>query len=314
MIFCKIRGYILYILIGYCISCITSSYIALSEIVIVKSGDATPYKLALEGFKSIIKEEAVEYEMKGDFDKGLKITNKIKREHSKKKPLAIFTIGVMATKLVHSEIDDIPVIFSMVMNPAKYGLANVKNVGGVSIELSIEDQLTNLQKMIPKAKKIGVIYDPANSGNLIKKAKNIANSLKMNLIVKEVNSEKEVPDALKELINNINVLWLIPDATVLNPNSIEFISRTVIENRILVMACSPQLVKRGLPFSFYSDEFLMGRQAGLICQKALDGEIGKVIPIEYPNDVCLAINLITMEKFGIKLSQEILDSAKLIYK
>ncbi len=292
------------------LTCTTS----LAEVIAVKTKSITSYELALDGFKSVVNEKVVEYDMEGDFDKGRKIVKKVKKRVKKTPQSVILTIGLMASKLVEEEITNVPIIYCMVINPANNKLIGRKNVGGVSFDLSPESQLIRLQQVISEGKNIGVMYDPENSSNVIKKAEEAARSLNLNLIAKEVNSEKDVPNTLRKLIKKIHILWIIPDSTVLNRQSFKFISLTALENRVPVMACSPQLVKSGSCFCFFSDEFSIGRQAGLICQKILNGEIKGPVPNESPSDIFLAINLITSKRCGIKITQEIMNYAKEIYK
>ena len=291
----------------------TSSW---AEIIIVKTkGGIKSYELAADGFRSVINEKIIEFDMEKDHEKGKKIAKEIKKlMKSENPPSLILTIGLMASKLINEEIKGIPVIFSMVFNPKSNGLTGRKNLGGVSFDLTPEAQLTRLQKIVPTAKNIGVIYDKTFSENIIERAKESASHLNLTIVAKEISSLKEVPDAINTLIKKINVLWLIPDSTVINRESFKFINLKALENRIPVMSFSPQLVKMGSPFCFFSDEFSVGRQAGIISLKVLNGEIKENIPIESPKDISLAINTITMKKCGIELLQDVIDSAKEIYE
>ncbi len=304
---------ILFIVIGSLLCCVVSCKISIAKIIIVKSkGDALSYESALLGFKSIVDDVIEEYDLDYSVEKGYKIVKKIKKLlRSKNPPVAIATIGYLATKLISEEITDIPVIFCMVINPAKKANANV---GGVTFTLSSKHQLAGLKEVLPKAKNIGVIYNPKNTAETVKTAKEIAPSLGINIIAKSIRSAKETPLVIKDLINEIDVLWVIPDSTVLSRESFKFINMTALNNCIPVMSCSPQLVEIGSPFSFFTDAYSVGRQAGKICRKILTGEIIGPIPIEYPNEIFLAINLVTMKRCGIVISQETLESARYIYK
>lgn len=235
-----------------------------AEVVILKSkAVALPYELVSDGFKSVVNSvNIVECDMEGDAANGGKILKEIiKRSRETRPPDAILTIGMMASKLAKEEITDIPIIFCMVINPVKASLSGRKNIGGISLDLSPESQLSRLHQIIPEVKSIGVMYNPENSGNIIEEAKKLEESLDIKIIDKKTFSEKDVPDALIKLIKEgIQLLWLIPDSTVLTRESFRFINLKTLENCLPVMACSPQLVEMGAPFSFYTDEVLIGRQ------------------------------------------------------
>lgn len=297
--------------VSYLIICATTS----GGIILVNSkGSIKAYKLASDGIKSVIKQEITEYDINGDPAKGKKILKKIKKlVKSSKKLSLIMTIGLTATKLIKGELNNVPLIFSMVINPEKNGLTGIKQLGGVSFDLSPESQFSRLQKIAPSARNIGVIYDDKNSGNIIEIAKKSASNLGFTLIDKKISSKKKVPDAIEALIGKIDILWLILDNTVVNIESFKFINTKTLENQIPVMACSPQLVKMGSSFCFFSTEFSVGRQAALICQKVMDGEIKEDIPVESPKNIFMAINKVAMKKCGIKLHQDVINSAKEVY-
>ena len=289
---------------------------SLSEIIMVKSnGNVISYEMAAEGFRHVIDEKIVEYDMELNSSKGRKIVKKIKkRAKSKNPPLAILAIGHFAAKLVSEKIKNIPMIFCMVVNPERSDFIRNRNIAGVSFDLSPEHQLKRLKQVIPEAMNIGVIYNPKESGNIIKKAKTVASSLGLNIMARKVSTLKEVADVLPSLIKEIDTLWIIPDKTVLSRKTFKFINLNALRYCTPVMACSPQLVEMGAPFSFFAEPYSVGQQAGAICKKILNGEINAPLPIEVPNDIFLAINLSTMKRCGIDLPQKLIDAAKLIYE
>ena len=287
-----------------------------AEIIMLKSKDyVLAYELAADGFKSVIDDDIVVYDMQSSVSKGRKIIKRVKRHlRSKKPPSAIFTIGQLATELASEELSNVPVIFCMVVNPEQSKISDKNNLGGVSFDISVRRQLIRMKQIVSSAENVGVIYDPKKSLNIIKEAREVVHDLNLNIIAKEVSSPKEVPDALEVLIKKIDLLWIIPDSTVLSRKSFQHINHTALRNCIPVMSCSPQLVELGSPFSFFSDAYSVGAQAGIICKKAINGEFKGAVPTEMPQEIFLAINLITLKRYGIKVPQDIIDSARHVYK
>lgn len=283
-----------------------------ADIVILKSKSGiSSYDLAADGFKSVVPDDNINvYDMDEKVALGRKLVKKIRKES----PSVILTIGMMASKLVQEEITDIPVIFCMVINPAKSNLSGYNNIGGVSFDLSAESQLSRLHEIIPDLKSVGVMYNPENSNNIIKKAKEFAESSNFDIVAREVYSKNDVPDVLADLIREVQVLWLIPDNMVLDRESFKFINLTTLENRVPVLACSPQLVKMGSPFCFFADEFLVGKQAGNIYMKFIKENGKGALPIEHPEDIFMAVNLTTMKRCSLNMSPDVLESAKKVYK
>ncbi|MGR3319106.1 MAG: ABC transporter substrate-binding protein [Candidatus Anammoxibacter sp.] len=307
---------IILLIICFFLLCAAGGKIVLAKLIIVTSnGNVFSYNMAAEGFMSVVGETVTEYDMELDPSKGRKIIKKIKKlVKSENPPSAILAIGHFAAKRVTRKIKDIPVIFCMVINPEDSDLTLGKNVGGVSFDISPEHQLSRLKKLIPEARNVGVIYNPENSGTIIKKAKVAAKSLGLKIIDRKVRSLKEISGVLPKLIKEVDSLWIIPDNTVLTRESFKFISLKALRDCVPIMACSPQLVEMGSPFSIFAEPYSVGRQAGILCKKVLNGEITGQIPIEVPCEIFMAINLVTMKRCGIEPPQNILDSAKLIYK
>ncbi len=300
----------------YALPCLLLTLNSFAEIVMLKSKDyILTYEMAADGFKSVVDSEIDIYDMEGNSSTGRKIIERIvKRIESKNPPSAVITIGKLASELASEEISDIPVIFCMVGNSGASKLIGKKNVGGVSFDLSATQQLASMKQIVPHVHNIGVIYDPKKSAKIIEEAKATAPNYSVNIIAEKIDSPKQVPRALRKLIKKIDLLWIIPDSTVLSRESFQHINLTALKNCIPVMSCSPQLVEMGSPFSFSSDAFAIGVQTGNICKKVLNGEITGNIPIEKPKDMFLAINLITLKRCGIKLPEQVKESARYIYK
>ncbi len=306
-------AFILFVLVT---SFLTFSKTASSKIIMVTSnGNILSYEMAAQGFKSVIDDVIMEYDMEIDKSKGRKIVKSIKKlTKSKNPPLAILAIGHFAAKLISEKIKNIPMIFCMVVNPENTTFVSNNNIAGVSFNLSPKHQLKRLKQVIPGATNIGVIYNPKESMNIIKKAKAVAPSLGFNILTKKVSSLKDVANVLPKLIKDIDTLWVIPDKTVLSRETFKYINLNALRYCTPVMACSPQLVEMGAPFSFFAEPFSVGQQAGVICQKIINGEISVPVPIEVPVEIFMAINISTMKRCRIELSQELIDSAKLVYE
>ena len=93
-------------------------------IVVVKSLEISPYKLALNGFKEQLTNKGIkanyfEYNLEGD-GKNLDKRRLVKEIFSKS-PDFILTLGSGATIFAKDNLADFPVVFSMVLNPVASG-------------------------------------------------------------------------------------------------------------------------------------------------------------------------------------------------
>ncbi|HVG01572.1 MAG TPA: ABC transporter substrate binding protein, partial [Nitrospira sp.] len=197
-----------------------------TEIVILKSSDIAAYNQALAGFKAALPSGVVlsEYDLQGDQEKGRKLARKIRGSD----PALVFAIGLKAAKSAQLEIVDIPVVYSMVLDPAKYGL-NTPNMTGILLEVPVERQLGTIRSMLPNVKQIGTLYDPSKTAPLIEESKRWLKQNGMGLILAPVSNERDVPRALRALLPSVDALWLVPDSTVLTDESLRFILNTALE-------------------------------------------------------------------------------------
>src|SRR5437870_11107949 len=170
-----------------------SDPVGAAEVVILKSADLAAYNQAVAGFKAAMPPSTtfVEYDMQGDVVRGQKLARKIRDSDA----TLLLAVGVKAALVAKQEIVDIPVIFCMVLDPAKHNL-KAPNMTGIRLEVPVNRQFSTMRSVLPSLKRIGVLYDPEKTGHLLEEARLLAKSMGLELVVKQVNTEKEVPPAL----------------------------------------------------------------------------------------------------------------------
>src|SRR5437899_1774169 len=133
-----------------------------AEIVILKSADVTGYNQAIEGFKTAVfplQVTVTEYDLKGDMEQGRKLATGLRAADAS----LVLAVGLKAALAAKLELMDIPVIFCMVFDPEKYDLSG-PNLNGLLMTPPIRQQLSALQGVLPQARRVGVLYDPAKTG------------------------------------------------------------------------------------------------------------------------------------------------------
>ena len=284
-----------------------------AKIVAVKSADVDVYNDALEGFKSVAGHSTVsEYDMGGDLQSGKKFLARLK---SGPKPDLIFAIGVWALQAVVEEIRDIPVVFAMVLNPSTVIGQEARNITGASMNVPIEQQIALLKKVSPQAPRIGVIYDPSKTGFLVRQAERIANPQAVRLVTKSIASSKDAIAALDAMQGEIDALWILPDLTVLAPESVQYMLLFSFRNKIPLLGLSENQARMGalLGLSFESGRDI-GIQAGELANEVLSGRSAQEIPFTAARKVKLTVNLKTAARLGLQVPKEILDRADLVIR
>ena len=278
------------------------------EVVILKSANIVPYNQAIAGFKSSMPGDTtfIEYDLKGDPQAGRVYAGKI-RASGADLVLAVGSKAAIAAKL---EIFDIPVLYSMVLHPAKYDL-KAPNMVGVSVKPPIGQQLSTVRTLMPNLKRIGYLYDPEKTTPLSADIISQARQLGITFIDRQVRTAEQVPTALRELLPDIDALWLISDSTVLTDESFTFLLRAAFDRHVPVIGFDPEFSRRGALISFWVDSADIGREAAHVAQSILAGSMA-LSPKSFQPKQRMALNLGTAEYLGIVIPpavQSLFDEA-----
>jgi len=264
---------------------------ARQEIVAVQSVRVEPYEEAIKGFKSTcdaqIQSIVISERREAD----------VAREINRVKPDMVLAIGRDALSAV-KKIKNIPIVYLMVLNPQTM-LSGENNITGVSMNISPEKQLKALLQAVPQAKRIGLVYDPNRTTYLVKKAQHAAATLGLTLMAKKASSSKDVPSLIVDMKEKIDVFWMVPDITVITPDTVEFLILFSMENNIPLLTFSEKYLELGAFMSTTIDPFDMGVQAGEMANNILRGKSGERIQQAHARTMIVSTNLMVAGKLGI---------------
>jgi len=281
-----------------------------TEVAVLKSSNIAAYDQAIAGFKSTLPASITlsEYDLEGDLEKGRKLARKIRASD----PALVLAVGLKAAKAAQLEIVDIPVVYAMVLDPAKYGLTT-RNMTGVLLEVPLERQLALIRSVLPHVKRIGTLYDPSKTAGTIEEVKRLVKPNGTDLLSSQIGSEREVPSALRSLLPSVGALWLVPDSTVLSDESLRFILNTSLEEHVPVIGFSKEFARSGALLCLSVNYTEIGRQAGQLTQRLLDGHVSLPLKPVPPDRLELSINLKTAKYLGIEIPKEIESKADELY-
>jgi|Deesub1362A_J573_1020465.scaffolds.fasta_scaffold00168_15 putative ABC transport system substrate-binding protein len=271
------------------------------EVAVVRAGDFKVYKEAQRGFESVCEVRTKEFKL------GASVVKDILRA----KPELILAIGYDALEAV-KDIKGIPVVFAMVLAPHKV-IPPGSPITGVDITLPAKHHLEKFKIFLPWARRIGVVYDPNETGYLFRKAESEAKKMGLVLVGRAVKSPEEVIPAIDSLRGEIDVLWMFPDVTVINFESVEYMMLFSYENGIPVYAISDAYVQNGALMALNIDAYDIGKQAGEIANEILAGKDAREIPVVRARKGRLSVNLSAAEKFGLVIPYEVVKTAGKVY-
>ena len=278
------------------------------RVAVLLSAKVSEYEEALKGFKEAAPHEIVAvYDMDGDLDRGRKQLAEIE---TKIKPDLVFAVGIWALQAIVSRPTPLPVVYAMVLNPPSVIAAGTKNVTGASMNVPVEQSIRLFKQLGPQIKRIGVIFNPAKTGYLVKRAQVVAREDGLELVSKEINSAKEVIGALESFQDGIDALWIVPDETILSQAVVQQMLLFSYRRKIPLLGLSDRHAQMGalLSLSFASGEDI-GRQAGELAQAILTGRPAADVPYTSARKLFLTVNLKTAQKLGLEVPQAILGRA-----
>lgn len=284
----------LLIYIVLCSILILSSPVFAHEVLVIQSFKAGPFDDALRGFKSVCREDTKTV-MVSDGE-GIDIASKVRKE----KPGIILAIGASALKEA-IKIRNTPIVYLLVLNPEKI-IGGRDNITGVHMIIPPGKYLDIMERLNLKGLKVGVIYDPANSDALIKIMRQAAAARGIELSTREVRRSKDVPETLIRMKGSFNLFWMIPDPTVVTPDTIEYLLLYTQQFGVPIVTFAGKYVDLGAMISLEVDSFDLGKQGGEIANRILGGAPAREIPITFPRKSVIRFNKKVAAKLGFNLN------------
>ncbi len=267
------------------------------NVIVVKSAELKPYQEVLRGFRDACKCDA--QELKLEQDDGEKTV-------LRKSPDAVVAIGTTVFKKVRA-IEGLPVIYAMVM-PAEATLSVRPNISGVSMDISPKVYLSAMKDLFPTAKKIGLLYDPQHTAAFVAEATKAARAADLELVEKQVHDPREIPGLLDRMRGSIDVLWMVPDATVAAAGTIDALLYFSFQNSVPIFSFSKKYVDMGAVAALEVDPYDMGAQAGEIVNRLQTGKTEAIRA--WARASHLTINSKVAAKMGLKIKDDIMKKAE----
>ena len=215
--------------------------------------------------------------------------------------------------------DNVPVIYTAVTDPVAAALANedgtpVGEVTGTSDKLPVEKQLEMIRKILPDAKKIGILYSTSevNSETAIAEYKAAAPDYGFEIVEGAVTSTADIPLAADSILEKADCLNNLTDNTVVS--SLPMILDKAAKKNIPVFGSEVEQVKIGCLASMGLDYVDLGIQTGKMAAKVLKGEKkASEMNFEVIEEAAFYGNSKVAGNLGITLPQELTDSAAAIF-
>jgi putative ABC transport system substrate-binding protein len=221
---------------------------------------------------------------------------------------------------------DIPVIFTIVTDPAGTGLVDDLrepggNMTGVArqIEAFLSKRVEFLGQMAPDVERVWLPYNPdyPTAKTSLPAIRSAASVVGMELVETPVGSPDEVIAALEqhgaadEL--EFEAIMIVPDTTVQNQASWEAIQKFTEEHQVPIVAQSGKQVKDGALFGYIDSSNEAGKLAASPADKILRGADPATIPVAF-GEPQLLINYKVAQTLGLDIAEGLLAQASEIIR
>ena len=235
------------------------------------------------------------------------------------KPDVIVAIATPSAQALVAATKSIPVVYSGVTDPVAAQLvkdwkASGTNVTGVSDLLELDKQVDLIKRVVPKAKRVGMVYNPgeANSAVVVKALKELLAKSNMTLVEAAAPRSVDVGSAAKSLIGKVDVIYTNTDNNVVS--AYEALVKVGNDAKIPLVASDTDSVKRGAIAALGVNYYDLGRQTGKVVGRILKGEKPGDIASATSSKLELFVNTAAAQKQGVTLSPELVNSAKTVIK
>jgi putative ABC transport system substrate-binding protein len=227
----------------------------------------------------------------------------------------ILAIATPSAQAAYNVTKDIPILITAVTDPVKAGLVKSlersnTNVTGTSDNIPIENQFELLKQLVPKAKKVGIVYNTSESNSEIQleSAKKAAPSFGLEIVTAGVTNVSEIPQVLNSILDKIDVIYIPTDNLVVS--AMPLISNQCFKKNIPIIGSEKGQVETGALATTGIDYYKLGFQTGLMAAEVLNGKSPKDIPLTMLKDMQLVINTDAAQKLNISISEELNSKAE----
>ena len=276
-----------------------------AEVAVLKSSDVVAWRPAIDALRrSAAAHTITEYDLRGDRAVADQVLATLKG-----KPVVLVAVGNLAAQAARAILPEAPLVFCMVQEPAKLGLAAAPGVTGVAFSLPVKNQIAAFRTVNPRGTRIGVVFNPENSGSQVDEATKAAGLLRVAIVAHPVSAVAEIPQAVRTLLagDTIDALWIPADPMLITDATRRYILTESLKAGKPVYAFTASLVGEGALVSNAPDVASIGMQVGELVNRLASGDRSR-IDVQVPRAE-LVINNRIAGKLKIVVPAEALKAA-----
>lgn len=234
----------------------------------------------------------------------------------KREPDVIVTITLSAALAAKKAITTIPVVFTIVTDPVRFGLVQslARPGGNLTGTADLQTELTGkrfdfFKQALPSLKSLILLVGlPNPTRTELKESEAAARRLGLETRVIELREPVNLESALGKFAGGPSRgMVLLPDPFLFTHRG--EIAEFAIKRRAPLLGWQAELTRSGALMSYGANHFERGRRAAAYAAKILKGAKPADLPVERATEFELVVNLKTAKALGLKISDSFLVRA-----
>ena len=228
-------------------------------------------------------------------------------------------ITTPATLSLSNATKDKPIIMAGITYPVEAGLIKSENnpgnnITGVSDRTPIKQQLEVMKQILPKMKKVGILYTASedNSVKQAREAEKLAKELGLEVKVSTVANTNDIQQVTETLAAETDAIFVPIDNTI--ASAMATVVKVTDSKKVPVFPSSDTMVADGGLLGIGVDQYKIGIETAKVIAKVLKGADTKTMPIVLANEGVIYLNEAKAKQLGIEIPQDIKDKAKVVDK
>lgn len=223
----------------------------------------------------------------------------------------VLAIATPAAQSIAGKTTEIPILATAVTDFESAKLVNSNtapggNVSGTTDMNPIKEQIDLLVKLVPGAKKVGVMYTSSEDNSILqaKLAKEAIEKLGLTYVEATVTNSNDVQQATQSIVSQCDALYIPTDNTF--ASAMPVVSGVTSKAKIPVICGESGMVTNGGTATLGINYKDLGYQTGLMAVKILKGEAKPAtMPIEGSKNFDFAINGTAADEIGLKIPSDL---------
>jgi ABC transporter substrate binding protein len=228
-------------------------------------------------------------------------------------------ITTPATLSLSNATKDKPIIMAGITYPVEAGLIKSEdkpgnNITGVSDRTPIKQQLEIMKKVLPKMKKVGILYTASedNSVKQAQEAEKLAKELGLEVKVSSIANTNDIQQVTESLASETDAIFVPIDNTI--ASAMSTVVKVTDAKKIPVFPSADTMVADGGVLGIGVDQYQIGVETAKVVAKVLKGEDTKNMPIVLANEGVIYLNKAKAKQLGIEIPNEVKEKAKVVDK